>query len=675
MALAVALGLGLGAAALPASAGELPRAVRALDAKDDAERAAAEAALRVREDRDVLVAEALRDAEAFDALGVPAREVLVRLAGDAGLAHVNSSLRRIVRDAAGPASVRRAAVVALGRRAGIADVTVLGGALDEFPEEAARGLAAVGGRSAEGILRAHAGEGADPAILAALVRLGDDAPLRTLVTSLRTDDEARRARVGALLAWATDRELPPETAAWEAHLRRRALARQIAHEDLEKAQTAAQELAGVLRSRTSATLEPDLEAILSDPAWHFQERSAAALVLGLGGATEAKDALLHATRNLEHGSVRLYAAEALARVGDLSVAVPLADLLVHDEDRDRIAARRKTTGEMNEFFPVDPAMMRTLLRLGCPGAVDAALEVLNGNYRTRLLRDTMRAFREVSGGEDFAYEPDAPQALRLEAAARARAWWDEARDDSGIAPRSDDPGLEAFRADVAARIEKLGAFKFLHQLRAKKALILVAEPALPQLLEALAHEDLHVRMGAAEVLYGAGLRAAGPALAERLLVEENPVARTKLAWALGRCGRRDAAGSSPDVVRRAVRQALGDEELEVRIVAARTLGAVGDPANDVALLRDTRGRSHAGPEGSVQAFRAATAGALLRLGDASGFGDLATELLCDDVARRADAAGILRTASVDLQGYDPDADAAGREAAVARIRTVLEEAR
>jgi len=286
----------------------------------------------------------------------------------------------------------------------------------------------------------------------------------------------------------------------------------------------------------------------------------------------------------------------------------------------------------------------------------------------------VRALREVTGGEDFAYEPDAPTVERLAASAQAHAWWAEARDGLGLAPTPDDPGWDVFRTHVSEHIAKLGAFKFLHQLRAKKALIMVAEPALPQLVEALGDEDLHVRMGAAEVLHGAGLRAAGPALAERLSVEEHPVARTKQLFALERCGRRTSEGGSPDVVRSSVRAALEDRTLEVRIAAARTLGAVGESSVDVPVLQNLRQTADGGAD-AVRAFRTATAGALMLLGDTSGFEDLAVELLCDDVARRADTADVLRRAGVDLEGYDPDGTPEERAAAVERIRSVLEEAR
>ncbi len=666
--LALGLALGFVMTASAAQAEEPPPAIRALDSADAAARAAAEAALRELDGRDELVAAVLRDPEAFGTLGPAARETLVGLAGEVELAYVNGSLRRIVRDDREAPGVRRAAVVVLGERGGVADVVALGSALEPFPNEAARALAAIGGRSATAVLRKHWERGADAAVGAALVKLGDPRPLSALAILLRDDDGARRERAGLLLTWATGRELPPEPAAWDTYVRRRGLADQLGQEDLERAQNAVQELAGVLRSRSSANLESDLAAVLADASWPLYARNGAALTLGLGDARGAQDVLLAATRNLEEGSVRLYAAEALARMGDLSVAVPFADMLVHDEDRDRIKARRRSTGE---FFPVDPGLARALLRLGCRGAVEPMLELLAGDYRTRMHRDTLRCLREATGGEDFGFEPDAAMEDRRAAVARARAWWAQGREKMVLAARADDPGRSVFRKQVDERIAKLGAFKFLHQLRAKKALIIVAEPALPQLLAALSDEDLHVRMGVAEVLRGAGLRTAGPALAARLRVEESPVARSKFVWALERCGRRDDSGQVPPGVRDAVRRALGDEELEVRIVAARTLGAVGDPAADVVVLRAAR-ENAAQPQENVQAFRAATAGALLLLGDDEGFDDLAVELLCDDVARRADAADVLRRAGVALEGYDPDDAEERRAAAVTRVRRVLE---
>ena len=80
-------------------------------------------------------------------------------------------------------------------------------------------------------------------------------------------------------------------------------------------------------------------------------------------------------------------------------------------------------------------------------------------------------------------------------------------------------------------------------------------------------------------------------------------------------------------------------------------------------------------ENDVDAFRAASAGALLNLVYRSAIGDLAVELRSPDVARRADAAQALRLAGVDLHGYDPDASEELREAAVRKIVGVSDEER
>ncbi len=651
-------------AAAPARAGDPPPAVRALDAGDEAARAAALAALRAAEDRDALVAGTLRDAEAFAALGPRARRALVELAGELGLPFVNAPLRALVRDADADTELRRAAVVALGAHGGVGDVAALTEALETFPGEASRALVAIGGHAAENALRRRAEAGDAPlAVTAALVHLGDDTGIAPLVAAL--GDPARAAEAGRLLVWATGRELPPEGAAWADFVRRRQLARALAARDVDAAQRAEEETARRLAAGGDPRLLDDLVAVLTDPAWSSEERSAAALVLGLGGARDARDALLRVCRNQEDGSVRLYAGEALARVGDLSCAVPLADMLVHDEDRDRIKARRTLMGEAGEFVPVDPGFVRALFRIGCPGGAEPLLELLDGDYRTRLHRDSMRAFLELPGASDFGFEPDASKRERQPLVAQCRAWFRENRDTLGIAPRADDPGWEAFRGHVAERIKILGGFKFLYQLRAKKALVIVAEPALPQLVAALADPDLHVRMGVAEVLRGATLRSAADPLAARLAHEESPVVRTKLVWALEVCGRPGPAGRAPsDAVRRAVRAALGDVNLDVRIAAARTLGVVGEREADRAALVAARGRK----ENAVPAFAAASAGALELLGDRSAFGDLAEELLCDDVARRADAADVLRRAGRDLHGYDADAGEAARRAAVDAMR-------
>jgi len=116
-----------------------------------------------------------------------------------------------------------------------------------------------------------------------------------------------------------------------------------------------------------------------------------------------------------------------------------------------------------------------------------------------------------------------------------------------------------------------------------------------------------------------------------------------------------------------VREALGDRSLDVRIAAAAALGRVGDPAADPAALL----RSRALPVNQVEAFRAASAVALLRLGDRSGMPDLVAELRSGDVARRTAAAQALAQAGVDLGGYDPDAPPQQREDTVRELERGL----
>ncbi len=651
-----------------ASAEDLPAELAALDSADDAARAAAVAALRARDDCAPLVRQAMEDAEAWAQLGPRGRQALVRLSVSADVPFVNASLRAIVRSDSEDTGVRRSAAEALGERGTIADVSALGDAVQVLPEAATRALVSIGGRSARRALERGAGDSPPVAARAGLALMGDATQFEILVDKFAGADAEAAADLARLLTWATGHELPAERRAWETHLRRRNLATQLAHDDLRTAQTAAHELSAVLASKTSSSLESDLIAILSDERWPLFARGKSALVLGLGNARGAKDALLHAVRNGEEGSVRLYAAEALARVGDLSCAVPLAYLLIHDEDRDRIQARR---GQQGEYFPVDPGMVRALLRIGVPGAADPLLDLLAGTYRTRMHRDVLRTLREATGGEDFGYEADSAVADREAAVARARGWWAEGRRVMGLSPRAADPGWDSFRKAVDEQIATLGTFKFLHQLRAKKTLIIVAEPALPQLVAALSHDDLHVRMGAAEVLRGARLGEGAEPLAERLGTETNPVARSRFLWALSVCGRREAfGGTAPESVRVAVRTALQDAALDARIAAARALGAAGDPAVDPAVLEAAKGRS----ENAVAAFQSAAAGALLRLGVASSLDAwdvVRTELLCDDAARAADALGDVRAAGYPLIGFDPAAPRAEREAALAEIDAVL----
>jgi HEAT repeat protein len=657
---AVAGTLVLALAAL-ASSEDASEAMKRLDTADPAARAAAAEAVRKLPDCEQEIARALRDGTVRASLGPRAVAALADLAGELKVRAANAGLRDVVADAAADLDARKAAARALATTGSVADVSALADAVRALPDEATRALVAIGGPSAASALRRGAGDDPPLEASAGLVLLGDGSQLARLTSALRGPDAAR---AGKLLAWATGHDLPAEPAAWDSYLRQRDHVARFADPDNWKAGDAAEEVAGRLR-QGDAALTADVVAILRDASWPAVARDKAALALGLGGVKSAQEALLWACRDGEVGSVRMYAADALARVGDLSCAPVLVAMLNNDEDKDRISARR--TGE-GDFFPVDPCFVRALYRMGCRGAADRAIDLLAGEYRTRLHRDCLRALGEVSGGIDFAFEPDASKPERQAGVARIRAWWRDARETVPIAPRADDPGWPAFRKAVAENIETLGGFKFLYQLRAKNLLIDLAEPARPQLEAALSHANEHVRMGAADVLAGAGLRDAAAALGARLAEERNPAARTRLLAALEVCGRPwpDGKPAAGPEMPEAVRGALGDPSLDVRIAAARTLGVVGDLLADAPRLAAAKLEPRNNPPG-VATFRFVAAASVLRLARRAALADIAAQLLSEDVAERADAAKALVAAGFDLQGYDPDLPPDQREAAVRRI--------
>ena len=630
-----------------------------LGATDAAARAAAVEEVKKLPDRDQAIAKALRDTATRTSLGPRAVAALADLAGELEVRAANAGLREIVADAAADLDARKAAARALARTGSVADVTALADAVRALPDEATRALVAIGGASAASALRRGAGDDPPLEASAGLYLLGDEKQLERLTAALRGADAAR---AGALLKWATGHDLPAEPAAWDSYQRQRDIASRLAGADNEAAGDAAEELAKRM-GEGDAALTADVVAILRDKAFPAPARDKAALALGLGGVKSAQEALLWACRDGETGSVRMYAGSALARVGDLSCAPVLIAMLNNDEDKDRISARRTNQGD---FFPVDPCFVRALYRIGCRGAADRLIDILAGEYRTRLHRDCLRALGEVSGGADFGFEPDASKPERQAGIARIRAWWRDARETVPIAPRADDPGWPAFRKAIDENIEKLGGFKFLYQMRAKNLLIDLAEPARPQIEAALSHANEHVRMGAADVLSGAGLRDSAAALGERLPSEPNPAVRTRILAALEVCGRPwpDARPAAGPQMAEAVRGALGDRaSFDVRIAAARTLGVVGDLLADSPRLTAAMGE----PRNDDPAFRFAAAASILRLARRAALPHIVVQLRSDDVALRAEGARALEAAGFDLQGYDPDLPKDQREAAVRRI--------
>lgn len=637
----------------------------ALDAPDADARAEAAAALEAEPERDRIVGDWLRDPVRRGKLGPAALAALCRAAAAHDVRAANPGLRAILRDAAADVDVKRAAASALAKTGGVADVSALADAIESVPREASEALVAIGGPSAMSALVRGGGENPAPEVLAARSRLGDAAAFDVLVDRLEKAAAGEASRVQTALSSAAGRDLGADPAAWRRHARREQIVRLLADADNDAAQTETARLADAARAGDAAVLD-DLAVVVADEAAPVYARAKAAIAIGLSGAKSKNDVLLAATANKVPGDVRRAAAQALARVGDLSCAVPIANMLVHDEDRDRLLAKRVPR---NEFVPVDPEFARCLTRRGLPGGGFAMIDILQGEYRTGLQRDAMRAFEELTGGRHAGYEPDASQKERMEACYRLRTLWRDVRDEIPLAVPADDPGWPKFRAEVDVLIDTLKAQRFLIQWRAKRALVIVAEPAEAQLVAALSHDVMHIRMGAAEVMAEAALRRFAAPLAERLAKETNAVARTKLLAALETCGRPDAKGEVPggEATRAPVRTALGDRaSIDVRIAAVRALGVVGD-ASDVARIVAAR----AEPRNADETFRAASALSLLRRGDRTGLADLVVELRCDDVARRTDAARGLAALGVGVTGYDPDASPEARESAVAAFEKLV----
>lgn len=651
--------------ASPVHAQELPPEILALETDDDGRAEEALAALAARDDRESLVMTVLLDAKKVARLSSETHGRLLRLAGRERMRFSNMVLRRLLRDPEAPDDLRRVAVATLAEAGGIADVSALGDAIDEFPLLATQGLVRIGDVPAIRALERGGGETPHDAVLVALLELGQDHRAAALAERVAASDGERREWLVGELERVTGKSLGTDVEAWRSWARRTELAAELAVEDYDTADATTRALLERLRAG-EARLADDLRAILLDEGRHVFARDKAALLLGEGGVTAARQDLLKAAANLQPGSTRLYAAEALAKVGDLSVVIPLVKMLVHDEDRDRLQAKR---GRSGEYFPVDPAFVRTLHRLGVQGAFEPVLPLMAGTYRTRMHRDCLRALREIHPDHAFGYEPDSSQSEREAAMERLRAWWRHGRERLGIAPAPDLGGREAFEADAAELVEKLGTFKFLHQLRAKNALIIVAELARPQLETALSHEDLHTRTGAADVLSGARLRTATPALTARLAVEENTIALTRFLAALAVCARCDADGNpaaSPEetrALRARLVELLTHPALEVRIGAVRVLGVVGDPQTATPVVF----QALADPANDVASFRTQASGSLLQLAVRAALPTLLEELGGDDIARRAEAADRLRELGFGLEGYDPDLGDADLERVLDRL--------
>lgn len=331
------------APAVSAQAGQgwAERLPQGLGSDDPGERNSARNELLARPDADEVIVGTLRSPSETSRVDAKALAALADLAGERKLTLANSGLRALLRDTARPRETRAAAARALEKTGSIADVGALGDALPDVPAECCRALVAIGGDAALGALRRGMGDDPPPEAMAALAKFGDASRLRDLAANLADPVLEGQVRTAELLRWATGRDLGADPAAWRSFLDRRDVAAVFEGPDPDAAQRAVEDWAAKVRDggRDAGDL---VAGILTDPGFSAFARAKAALTLGLSGRSDWNAELLAATANLQPGDVRWAAGVALARVGDLSCAAPLAKMLVHDEDRDWLAARRSS---------------------------------------------------------------------------------------------------------------------------------------------------------------------------------------------------------------------------------------------------------------------------------------------------------------------------------------------
>ena len=466
-------------------------------------------------------------------------------------------------------------------------------------------------------------DGAAPEVWYAIAVLGDERGIEGLLAGIEGQNALRALHFLRLAAGA---DAGRTRADWDRWWARERLARRLGDPDWEASERA---LSAVRDAPTPAILA-DLLAIAVDRERGRDSRTKALLALGLLGGAEAGPAILRVLNEDPDGQVRVYAAEALGRLGVPETAVDLAYYLVYDEEPFRkLSAKTRS----DPYYPIDSAVCNALVRMGVVGGLDYMIRQLSEEHRIRVYHEALRTLHAVTG-QDFGYRPDANRKDRVAAAARWRAWFDEHRGEIGLDPA----GLRAdaaFRERVAEKVATLGHFQFLEMSRARSVLGILGEAALPELIEGLDRSETHIRVHCAEVLGWSHLKAGRQALAERLTVA-TPEVRVAIVAALADVG--------PGEYGEKVVAALSDEDPDVRIEAARAMARV-----EPGTARRALGAAMKLPANAGEAFQREALTALAKHGDASAVSRLAGMLDSPDASMRQWVADRL----LILTGRDP----------------------
>jgi HEAT repeat protein len=313
--------------------------------------------------------------------------------------------------------------------------------------------------------------------------------------------------------------------------------------------------------------------------WH------AARILGKVGSPRAVR-YLHDGMKDAWLSVRIESAESLARVMEPDDEVSMTELI---------------SILLNDTEPIVQAYTaRAMIGIGNLMGIPTLVANLQKKLWPReTSRDALRAY----SGEDFGFDPYAPEADRREAAAKWNDWY------------KDHLPLQR------NLIEYLGVYKFLFAETAKNILLDLGSHAVPTVVEALDHPNEHVRAHCAEIL---GILAEPSAVEPlvRRLDDEEGVVRLQAAIALGKIAR-------PEAVEALARSASEDLDRDVRYASVVALGRIAT-AGTVAALEHVALRTEEtvevrdlarlflmfGPAGAD--FRCESAGILLRRGNPLG---------------------------------------------------------
>jgi HEAT repeat protein len=489
-------------------------------------------------------------------------------------------------------------------------------------EEAGLSLAELADASAREPLRAVVQAPGAPAEAAyALSVLGDPAGVAALIAAL---DGPRSLPALRCLRLLSGRDMGPARSAWEEWWRLERRARALGAADFDESEAALK----------TAVADPesgaDLLRIAGDPEYPRDARTKALLALGLRRDRSAAPAVTRILASDADGMVRLYAAEALGRIGIAESAVDLAFYLVFDEEPFR---KQSAKGLTTPYYTVDCEVAKALVRLGVKGGLDALIRFLAEEHRVRVYHEALRTLTAATG-RPAAYEPDGIREVRRASAESWRRWFDENREALDL-PVGADFADPAFLARVQRLVDGLGHFHFLSMSRARETLVVLGERALPALRAGLARSELHVRIHCAEILGRIRAKSCRPELAAAM-GDPRPEVRSAAAAAL--------AGMGPGSATPAVLAGLGDPSADVRVECLRALARV-PAATARSAIRETLGK----PENGGNDFRREGLFALAAHGDSEALEGLLGLLANPDAAFRQTVAERVRL----LTGRDP----------------------